>query len=262
MHDQSTEALVRALGGIVADFRREIARDLEAVKAQAVAIMAEARAAVTEAEARRDAILLDVQRQIAAGLAEVKDGKDGEPGRDGKDGEPGERGPQGEPGRDGKDGADGRDGEKGDPGAPGERGPQGEPGERGEAGPQGEPGRDGDPGKDGEQGPPGVRVTPKGTFDAEAEYAALDIVMLGGSSFIAVKDAPGPCPGGGWQLLASRGSRGERGEKGAAGKDGRDGERGERGERGIPGPGVAAFYADGGEYILTLDSGDEMRVKK
>ena len=86
--------------------------------------------------------------------------------------------------------------------------------------------------------------------------------MLGGSSFIAVKDAPGPCPGGGWQLLASRGSRGERGEKGAPGRDGKDGERGERGERGVPGPGVAAFYADGGEYILTLDSGDEMRVKK
>ena len=229
MHDQSTEALVRALGGIVADFRREIARDLEAVKAQAAAIMAEARAAVTEAEARRDAILMDAQRQIAERLAEVKDGKDGEPGRDGRDGEPGEKG---------------------------------EPGERGEAGPQGEPGRDGKDGEAGEQGPAGATATPKGTFDAEAEYAAMDIVMLGGSSFIAVKDAPGPCPGGGWQLLASRGSRGDRGEKGAAGKDGRDGERGERGERGIPGPGVAAFYADGGEYILTLDSGHEMRVKK
>ena len=113
MHDPSTEALVRALGGVVADFRREIARDLEAVKAQAAALMAEARAAVTESDAKRDAILMDVQRQIAARLAEVKDGKDGEPGRDGKDGEPGERGPQGEPGRDGKDGADGRDGAAG-----------------------------------------------------------------------------------------------------------------------------------------------------
>ena len=45
--------------------------------------------------------------------------------------------------------------------------------------------------------------------------------MVDGSSFVALKDHPGPCPGADWQLLASRGSRGDRGLKG---------------ERGLPGP--------------------------
>jgi hypothetical protein len=66
----------------------------------------------------------------------------------------------------------------------------------------------------------------KGTYDPSIEYHALDIVALNGGSFVARRDAPGPCPGDDWQLLASagkRGARGERGVQGFAGPAGRDG---------------------------------------
>ena len=56
----------------------------------------------------------------------------------------------------------------------------------------------------------------------------LNIVALGGSSFIARTDDPGPCPGEGWQLIASAGKQGKPGPKGDPG------EAGARGERGLP----------------------------
>jgi hypothetical protein len=60
-------------------------------------------------------------------------------------------------------------------------------------------------------------ITPQvlGTYKEDFEYHRLDIVALNGSSFIAKRDDPGPCPGEGWQLLASAGRTGGRGEKGA-----------------------------------------------
>jgi hypothetical protein len=64
-------------------------------------------------------------------------------------------------------------------------------------------------------------LSPRGAYDDHADYRCLDVIMVDGSSFVALKDAPGPCPGDDWQLLASRGSRGDRGLKG---------------ERGLPGP--------------------------
>src|SRR5262249_8422949 len=50
-------------------------------------------------------------------------------------------------------------------------------------------------------------ITPQvlGTYQEDVEYHRLDIVALNGSSFIARRDNPGPCPGEGWQLLASAG---------------------------------------------------------
>jgi hypothetical protein len=48
-----------------------------------------------------------------------------------------------------------------------------------------------------------------GPFDAKAFYSKHEVAMVNGSSFIATKDAPGPCPGNGWRLLASAGSRGK-----------------------------------------------------
>src|SRR5262245_13257503 len=68
-------------------------------------------------------------------------------------------------------------------------------------------------------------ITVRGTFNATAEYRCLDVVAFNGGSFVALKDAPGPCPGSGWQLWASQGRRGVAGEKG---------ERGERGPKGDP----------------------------
>jgi hypothetical protein len=67
----------------------------------------------------------------------------------------------------------------------------------------------------------GDSLTPRGAYDEHADYRCLDVIMVDGSSFVALKDAPGPCPGADWQLLASRGSRGDRGLQG---------------ERGLPGP--------------------------
>ncbi|WP_246755765.1 collagen-like protein [Bradyrhizobium neotropicale] len=72
----------------------------------------------------------------------------------------------------------------------------------------------------------------KGTYREDARYGYLNIVALHGSSFIARADDPGPCPGDGWQLIASAGRPGKPGPKGDRG------EKGERGERGLPGPHV------------------------
>lgn len=90
-----------------------------------------------------------------------------------------------------------------------------------------------------------------GTYDPEAAYAEKDVVMTGGSSFVALRDAPGPCPGDGWQLWASKGSRGAQGE------------RGQKGDMGSPGRDaveVVSLYRDGDEIVLTTAEGREMRA--
>jgi hypothetical protein len=63
----------------------------------------------------------------------------------------------------------------------------------------------------------GNSIAVRGTFDQSASYRRLDVVALNGGSFVALKDAPGPCPGGGWQLIASQGRRGAAGERGERG---------------------------------------------
>src|SRR5215813_5537944 len=64
----------------------------------------------------------------------------------------------------------------------------------------------------------GAGFTVRGTYDGNEAYKHLDVVMMNGSSFVALKDNPGPCPDSGdWHLLASRGSRGHRGAEGARG---------------------------------------------
>ena len=62
----------------------------------------------------------------------------------------------------------------------------------------------------------GESITVRGTFDETANYRRLDVVARNGGSFVALKDAPGSCPGPGWQLIASQGRRGVAGEKGGA----------------------------------------------
>jgi len=93
----------------------------------------------------------------------------------------------------------------------------------------------------GGRGVPGS-LNVRGTFDPSVSYVYGDVVMLGGSSWVATKDRPGLCPGDGWQLLASAGKRGRRGERGPSGAPGPVGEKGqsgmqgEQGERGLIGP--------------------------
>jgi hypothetical protein len=75
----------------------------------------------------------------------------------------------------------------------------------------------------------GAGFTVRGTYDCNKKYKYLDIVMVNGSSFVSLKDAPGPCPGDDWRLLSGRGSRGGKGEVGERGP------RGEKGEKGADG---------------------------
>jgi hypothetical protein len=96
-------------------------------------------------------------------------------------------------------------------------------------------------GRDGEDA---LNFRIEGTYDPAATYRRLSIVTLNGSSFAACRDDPGPCPGDGWQLIASAGRRGQQGPKG------------DRGERGLMGPSaivprIASTNIDAG-YNLNL----------
>lgn len=102
-------------------------------------------------------------------------------------------------------------------------------------------------GRDGEDG---RSITVRGTYSEANEYSALDVVALNGGSFVAKSDDPGPCPGPGWQLLASQGKSGKPGERGVPG-------RGDRGEAGPPV--VAASIDDNG--LLTLLNADGSKVE-
>lgn len=217
-------------------------------------------------------------------------GPQGARGEPGQTGAPGEIGPAGVQGPQGERGPPGARGEAGERGYKGDKGEPGDRGEKGEPGLEGPPGRlpliseyqakkvyyRGDcvtfmgacyqAIKDTGEAPPdhecwrmiasggrdGASPTVRGTYDrAIGDYRGLDIVMLNGSSFIARRDAPGECPGEGWQALALVGKRGEPGQ---AGQKGTRGERGERGERGAPGidgtpaPMIVAWRVDRDSY--------------
>ena len=88
----------------------------------------------------------------------------------------------------------------------------------------------------------GESIAVRGTFDETADYRRLDVVALNGGSFIALKDAPGLCPGAGWQLLASQGKRGAAGEKG---------ERGPKGDAGASGATIVGWKIDRERYVAT-----------
>jgi hypothetical protein len=91
----------------------------------------------------------------------------------------------------------------------------------------------------------GKTIAVRGTFDQSASYRRLDVVALNGSSFVALKDAPGPCPGPGWQLIASQGRRGAAGEKGERGPPG------PRGDAGASGATIRDWKIDRARYVAT-----------
>ncbi|WP_152535814.1 hypothetical protein [Bradyrhizobium sp. Ai1a-2] len=74
--------------------------------------------------------------------------------------------------------------------------------------------------RSGADGKDGRTFRPRGTYDPSKDYKRLDITMLNGSSFVALRDDPGPCPGENWQLVASAGKRGQQGPKGERGPTG------------------------------------------
>jgi hypothetical protein len=196
-------------------------------------------------------------------------GARGEIGLKGDTGAKGDIGPAGPRGEIGPVGAAGRDGRDGKDGAPGPEGPRGML-------PIARAWKDGvsyagdvvthdggmwqaikDTGK-----PPGgadwIKLAvrgrdarsprPRGTYSASEAYAELDVVVRDSSSFIALKDDPGPCPGDGWQMMACGGKRGVAGEKGPPGKDGA---RGERGERGADAPTILGWKKDRKRFVAT-----------
>lgn len=102
----------------------------------------------------------------------------------------------------------------------------------------------------GRNGDDGRSFTIRGTYAETNEYSALDVVSLNGGAFVAKADDPGPCPGAGWQLMASQGKAGKPGERGMPG----------RGDRGEAGPPVVAMHANG-EGLLTLVNADGSTVE-
>lgn len=88
-----------------------------------------------------------------------------------------------------------------------------------------------------------VRIDNKGAW-VPGTYDNLDVVTLGGSSYMCIKDGTTENPEtlDGWEVLAekgetgAKGDRGERGEKGDQGDIGPQGVRGPRGETGPEGP--------------------------
>jgi hypothetical protein len=91
----------------------------------------------------------------------------------------------------------------------------------------------------------GESIAVRGTFDQSVSYRRLDVVALNGGSFIALKDAPGPCPGPGWQLIASQGRRG------AAGQKGERGERGPQGNSELSGATIRGWKIDRARFVAT-----------
>ena len=95
------------------------------------------------------------------------------------------------------------------------------------------------PGRDGRDA---VSPTVRGTWRADAEYRALDVVAKDGGCFIAKCDAPGVCPGPDWQIVSTRGARGERGERGP---------EGERGPAGPAAPTIVGWQIDRASFTAT-----------
>ncbi len=183
-----------------------------------------------------------VQRAVSA-IPVPKDGKDGLDGRDGKDGERGEEGPTGKL----------PEVDAWSDGVHYEGAVVSHEGRLFQA--QRDTGKE--PGHDdwtciverGRDGTDGRSFNIRGTWAEDGEYSALDVVALNGASFAARRDAPGPCPGEGWQIIAMQGKQGKPGERGMQGK----------GERGIPGQPVVAAHVDE-QGLLTLTNGDGSSV--
>jgi hypothetical protein len=102
-------------------------------------------------------------------------------------------------------------------------------------------GIDGACGPEGPAGQDGKSFAVRGTWSETETYHELDVVALGGASFAAKCDDPGPCPGEGWQLVAAQGKRGNPGERGTV--------------RGAP----TALAVDE-EGLLTLTNADGSRL--
>lgn len=158
-------------------------------------------------------------------------GPQGATGAQGAKGDTGAQGPQGLQGLAGSQGPQGPQGGKGDTGAQGPIGPQGATGETGATGAQGLVG------PTGPQGPHGDGFNYRGEFDPNQTYATYDVVVFGGSAFLATAQtngAPGSDPS--WTLLVAKGDTGATGATGPTGPTGPQGLQGVKGDTGSLGP--------------------------
>jgi hypothetical protein len=208
----------------------------------------------------------EVQRRLAEAIAALPPPERGPPGPQGERGEPsqvpGPAGPRGEPGESGPAGERGLKGDPGDPGVfpiatqwqedrvyySGDivvcRGSTWQALEDTAR----EPGNGpwvclAFAGKDARS------LNLRGAHRSGEDYAAHDIVMVGGSSFVAVRADPGDCPGDGWCLLAGVGKGGTSGAKGERGERGPAGERGSDGAPGLPGPLIVGWKVIPEDYV-------------
>lgn len=93
------------------------------------------------------------------------------------------------------------------------------------------------------------QFSPKGEYDPNTAYKALNIVSQDGSSYVALQPTTGNAPPNPvyWQLLAEKGEQGEQGEKGATGEKGNTGD-----------PGQAATIQVGS--VITGEAGSQASV--
>ena len=91
------------------------------------------------------------------------------------------------------------------------------------------------------KGADGRGFTIRGTYSADKQFSANDVVAFNGGSFVALKDGAGDCPGPDWQLIAGPGKRGKEGEPGKPGK----------GEPGKPGAIIASWIVNAKDYSAT-----------
>jgi hypothetical protein len=220
------DAMREAAAHVLSEHQREWGRERALIEAQVAKILAELRAEVVTLKGELD-------RAVAERLSTLRDGAPGTPGA------PGPKGDPGPPGRDGRL----RAVTEWSGGVPYEGDLVHHGGGLWQcAADTGRPPPHEDwvclarAGRDGR--------TPKvcGTWRADGHYDKLDVVVVNGGSFVAVKDNPGACPGDGWQLIARQGQRGIAGPRG---------ERGDRGPPGPPAPFVAGWIVDKAGYSVT-----------
>jgi len=233
---------------------------------------------LAEFKSEKVQFMLDISERVNA----IRDGKDGAPGEkgadglagiDGNKGDPGEqglRGEQGEPGPQGEQGIQGEPGPQGERGIQGMPGIPGQPGERGMPGQDGLPGADGAPGidgADGQPGPQGERGLPGydgrsieflDLWKAATEYRPGDVVVEGGSCWIAgrktLDEQPSREPDTGnraWHLVAQRGAKGDKGIPGPMGR---------QGPQGPPAPAIAGMTLSASELVIALEDGAIIRA--
>jgi hypothetical protein len=213
------DALRQALAEILAESQRQWERERALMEAQAAAVVADMRAAIAELRS-------GFELRFTEKLAALRDGTPGAPGP------PGPRGEQGAPGKlpSGRNWVAGAVHYSGDVVCH-----QGSTWQA-RCDTAAEPGSDSDNWLCLARAGKTLRI--RGTWSPDARYAELDVVALGGCSFVARKDDPGVCPGGDWQALTLPGKRGPQGPRGEKG------ERGERGPAGLSAPTIVRWQVD------------------